>query len=100
MLGLAPHLLHHIGPLVGTAVVAGSGGTALFAVVGLLASVPMLRGLYRRTGSLWAPAIALVLFIAAFAVSTFVIGPLISDTGSAPAGEEAHERHHTSGGDS
>ncbi|MCG7284751.1 hypothetical protein MHY85_02035 [Cellulomonas sp. ACRRI] len=100
VLGIVPHLLHHIGPLVGTAVVAGSGGTALFAVLGLLASLPMLRRLHRRTGSLWAPAIALVLFIGAFAVSTFVVGPLISDIGSAPAGEDVHESHHTSGGES
>jgi hypothetical protein len=29
VMGLLPHVLHHIGLLAGTAVVAGSGGTAL-----------------------------------------------------------------------
>jgi hypothetical protein len=28
--GLAPHVLHHIGPLAGTALIAGAGGTAVF----------------------------------------------------------------------
>lgn len=49
--GLLPHVLHHIGLLAGTALVAGSGGTALFGALGLLASVPMLVRLYRRFGS-------------------------------------------------
>jgi len=40
IVGLAPHVLHHIGPLVGTALVAGAGGTALFGVIGLVASIP------------------------------------------------------------
>ena len=59
IVGLAPHVLHHIGPLVGTALVAGAGGTALFGVLGLVASVPMLIKLRRRFSNWWAPAIAL-----------------------------------------
>jgi hypothetical protein len=42
IMGLLPHVLHHIGLLAGTALVAGSGGTALFGALGILASVPML----------------------------------------------------------
>jgi len=78
IVGLAPHVLHHIGPLVGTALVAGAGGTALFGVLGLVTSVPMLITLRRRFSSWWAPGIALGGFIAMFLISSFVVGPLIS----------------------
>jgi len=99
VLGLAPHVLHHIGPLAGTALVAGSGGTALFGVVGLVASVPMLLRLYRRFGTWRAPAVALAVFAAMFAVSTFVIGPAISgqtgtDRPAPTAPSVGHDRHH------
>jgi len=52
VVGLAPHVLHHIALLGGTALVAGSGGTALFGAVGLLASLPLLLRLKRRFASL------------------------------------------------
>jgi len=97
LLGLVPHVLHHIGPLVGTALVAGAGGTALFGAIGLLATIPMLIRLRRRFGSWWAPAVALLVFAAAFVVSTTVIGPLISGTGGAPETPSVpagHESHH------
>lgn len=57
IMGLVPHVLHHIGLLAGTALVAGSGGTALFGALGLLASIPMLARLYRRYGSWIAPVL-------------------------------------------
>lgn len=50
----------------GTALVAGSGGTALFGALGLLASVPMLVRLYRRFCSWIAPALGLLVFTAMF----------------------------------
>lgn len=50
VMGLVPHVLHHVGLLAGTALVAGAGGTALFDVLGL-ESIPMLVHLYRRFGS-------------------------------------------------
>ena len=78
IVGLAPHVLHHIGPLVGTALIAGAGGKVLFGFIGLAASVPMLIKLRRRFANWWAPAIALVIFTAMFLVSSFVLGPLIS----------------------
>lgn len=82
IMGLLPHVLHHIGLLAGTALVAGSGGTALFGALGILASIPMLVRLYRRFGSWVAPALGLLVFAAMFAVSAFVIGPAISGTGA------------------
>jgi hypothetical protein len=98
IVGVAPHVLHHIGPLVGTALVAGAGGTALFGGLGLVASVPMLVKLHRRFSSWWAPAIALAAFTAMFLVSSLVIGPLIGGT-SQPAtpGVAAvnHDAHHS-----
>lgn len=104
LVGLAPHVLHHVGVLAGTALVAGAGGSALFGVLGLIASVPMLWRLRRRFNSWWAPGIALVVFAAMFALSTFVVGPLISGGGDAsPGGGDSptpattdHTGHHGS----
>ena len=76
--GVAPHVLHHVGPLAGTALVAGAGSRLLFGVVGIVATIPLLRRLYRRFDTWIAPAIALVVFAAAYSFSTFVIGPQIS----------------------
>lgn len=102
LLGLAPHVLHHVGFLAGTALVAGSGGTALFGAVGFIASIPMLLKLRRRFGTWRAPAIGLAVFAAMFALSAFVLGPAFSDAASneptAPAVEqpgEEHDSHHS-----
>jgi hypothetical protein len=51
--GVAPHVLHHVGPLAGAALLAGFGGKAIFFVLGLVLSLPMLRRLLpalRQTG--------------------------------------------------
>jgi hypothetical protein len=98
LVGVAPHVLHHVGPLIGTALVAGAGGTVLFGVVGLVASVPMLIKLHRRFSSWWAPAIALAAFTVMFLVSSFVIGPMISSSGqpAAPGVTTVdHDAHHS-----
>lgn len=93
-------MLHHIGLLAGTALVAGSGGTALFAVLGLAASVPLLLRLRRRFGSWWAPAIGLAVFAVMFSVSAFIIGPAINGgAGGPPGGGQPtpsvnHNSHH------
>lgn len=84
VLGLAPHVLHHIGLLGGAALVTGASGNALFYVIGLGLSVPMLRRLYRRFHSPWAPAIGIGIFTALFSLSAFIVGPAISDTEDAP----------------
>lgn len=80
VLGIAPHVLHHIGLLAGAALVTGVSGNLLFYVLGLLLSVPMLRRLYRRFQSLWAPAIAVAAFTGLFSISAFLIGPAISSS--------------------
>lgn len=101
IMGLLPHVLHHIGLLAGTALVAGSGGTALFGALGLVASVPLLVRLYRRFGSWIAPVLGLLVFGAMFSLSAFVIGPAISGTGTdvtpGPAPTVDHTGGHTEG---
>ncbi len=56
--GIAPHVLHHAGPLAGAALLAGFGGKAIFFALGLVLSLPMLRRLCRRFQTLVAPALA------------------------------------------
>ncbi|MBE4720085.1 hypothetical protein [Pseudarthrobacter sp. AB1] len=101
IMGLLPHVLHHIGLLAGTALVAGSGGTVLFGALGLLASIPMLIRLYRRFGSWIAPVLGLLVFVAMFSLSAFVIGPAISGTGGdvnpGPVPTVDHTGDHTAG---
>lgn len=87
LLGLAPHVLHHVGPLAGAALFAGAGGSLLFGVLGFLAAIPFLLRLQRRRQSWRVPAAALALMAIVFSLSTFVIGPRItganqSDTSS------------------
>jgi hypothetical protein len=99
--GLAPHVLHHVGSLTGAALLAGFGGKALFFGLGLLLSVPMLRRLYRRFGTLVAPALAVVAFAAVFTFSSLVIAPQLTgaEKSSAPAPgvvrPAGHESHHS-----
>jgi peptidoglycan/LPS O-acetylase OafA/YrhL len=107
VLGAAPHVFHHVGPLAGAAVLAGASGKLLFGVLGFLLAVPMLRRLHRRHGSWSVPGGVLALMAVVFAFSTFVIGPAITGTVSvpspptknvpaAPAGvsPSEHEAHH------
>lgn len=105
VVGLAPHVLHHVAPILGTALVAGAGGTALFGALGLAASVPVLIRLRRRFNSWWAPGIALTVFASAFLFSTLVLGPMISgtqdpavDPAPGPASPTEHESHHPTDG--
>lgn len=101
--GAAPHVLHHVGPLAGTALVAGAGGRLLFGAVGLVAAIPFLFRLYRRFRTWAAPAIALGVFALMFSLSTFVIGPLLtgeraSDVSPAPGSTaepaDPEDEHH------
>lgn len=92
--GIAPHVLHHVGPLAGAALLAGAGGQAVFLALGLVATVPTLRRLRRRFDNWLAPGVALGIFGVAFAVSTFVVGPLISAEEPVPVAATAdHEAH-------
>ncbi|HEX9766567.1 MAG TPA: hypothetical protein VGA36_07365 [Nitriliruptorales bacterium] len=80
--GAAPHVLHHVGPLAGTAIVAGAGGRIVFGAAGFVATIPMLGRLRRRTGSWRGPGLALAAFAAVFTFSTLVIGPAVSGAGT------------------
>jgi hypothetical protein len=81
LLGIAPHVLHHAGPLAGAALLAGVSGRLLFGAIGFVAAVPMLRRLQRRTGSWQLPAGVLAVMVAVFAFSTLVIGPALTGGG-------------------
>lgn len=83
LLGLLPHLLHHAGLIFGAVLVTGTGGNVLFGALGLLFSMPLLRRLYTRFNTWRAPALALVVLVAMFSLSAFVIGPAVS--GDVPA---------------
>ena len=82
VLGIAPHVLHHVGPLAGAALLAGTGGTLLFGAIGLIASIPFLRRVHRRSGNWRVPGALLVLFAVIFSISSFVVGPAISGGGN------------------
>jgi hypothetical protein len=103
IMGLLPHLLHHVGLLGGVVLVTGATGNLAFAVLGLVFSLPLLRRLYRRFGSWKAPALALGVFALMFSLSAFVIGPAISNDDRSPGQDRTpvqtpdqndHEGHH------
>lgn len=99
-IGVLPHVLHHVGPLAGAALLAGAGGTALFAGIALVVSIPFLLRIYRRFRTWVAPAIALGLMAAAFSLSSFVIGPAIAGGDESPTPQPGiqqptgHDQHH------
>jgi hypothetical protein len=101
--GVAPHVLHHVGPLAGAALLAGTGGRLLFAALALVVSIPFLLRIHYRFRSWLAPAIALAAMAGTFALSSLLIAPLItgSDSGPGKPGIEqpgGHMGHHPSGG--
>lgn len=94
--GITPHVLHHVGPIAGAALLTGTGASLLFGVVGFALTVPLLLRLKRRFGTWIAPGIALTIFIASFTISTLWVGPAINDAidGDDESGE--HDDHHVS----
>lgn len=101
VMGLLPHLLHHVGLLAGVALVSGAAGNVLFGLLGLVFSLPLLRRLYRRFGTWKAPAVALAVFATMFSLSAFVIGPAVTGYAPAPSpvqtpGPDEHSGHHGS----
>lgn len=94
--GVAPHVLHHVGPLAGAALLAGAGGKALFFLIGVGASTPMLIRLYRRFGSWLAPATAVLIFALTYTVSSVLVAPLFNDdaTVSPPSGVTSTTHGH------
>ena len=98
-IGMLPHVLHHVGPLAGAALLAGATGRVLFAAIGFVAAIPFLRRLHRRFRTWRAPALALAVFVAMFSLSSFVIGPAIAggDEPTPPGVEQpggGHASHH------
>lgn len=83
--GIAPHVLHHVGPIAGAALLTGTGGSVLFGLVGFAVFAPFLLPLRRRFGSRRAPATALAVVAAMFTLSTLVIGPAIRGDNSPAA---------------
>jgi hypothetical protein len=99
LIGVAPHVLHHVGPFAGAALLAGSGGKLLFGGLGLVLSIPFLFRLYRRFHTLIAPVLATIAFATIFAASTLVISPLLTgngDRGKTPGIQQpsGHASHH------
>ena len=99
LMGAAPHVLHHVGPLAGTALVAGAGGTLIFGALGLVLTIPLLRRLRLRTGSWVAPGAALALMATLFTLSSLFVGPALTDSDDAAPAQRApapaeHEQHH------
>ena len=101
VLGLLPHVLHHVGPLAGAALLAGAAGRLLFAAIALVVSIPLLLRIHRRFRTWIASAIALGVMALMFSLSSFVIGPALtgSEDGAKPspglqqpAGHESHHR--------
>ena len=91
--GVAPHVLHHVGPLAGAAILAGAGGRVVFALIAMAASIPLLLRIYRRYGTLWAPTIAVAVMAVMFSVSSFILGPAISGDSSDEAPKVDHSQH-------
>jgi hypothetical protein len=97
--GIAPHVLHHVAPIAGAAVLSGTTGTAIFGALGLAFTTPMLLRLRRRFGTWLAPGAALAFFLVMFTVSTVWIGPAIrggyeSVAASTPAHNHAQMQMH------
>lgn len=104
VLGVAPHVLHHAGPLAGAALFAGIGGTLLFGALGFLLAIPLLLRLRRQHGNWRLPAAVLAVFVLMFSLSAFVVGPAITGESGDDQDQEApppassneidHEAHH------
>ena len=107
ILGLAPHVLHHAGPLAGAALFAGVAGSLIFGALGFVLAIPFMLRMRRRFGSWRVPLAALALYTTAFSISTFIVGPAVTGNGNdatsrvaqpqgpgQPASEPEHEAHH------
>lgn len=100
--GITPHVLHHVGPIAGAALLTGTGGSVLFGAIGFVLTIPLLIQIKRRFRTLLAPAIALVVFATMFTISTLWIGPAVRDaissgSESAPASDPHHAAEYVPG---
>jgi hypothetical protein len=107
VLGAAPHVLHHAGPLAGAALLGGATGSLAFGALGVVAAIPILRRVRRRTGSSRLPVALLAAFAFVFAASTALTRSVLSGADrtaerpsagapARPAGMSLseHESHH------
>jgi len=95
--GITPHVLHHIGPLAGAALLTGTEGSFLFGALGFALTLPLLLRLKRRFGSWLAPGIALAFFAVMFTISTFWIGPAIRGEDRGEGLAPVSDPHHSDG---
>lgn len=97
IMGVLPHVLHHVGPLAGAALLVGATGKILFATLTFLLTIPLLVRVHRRCSTWRIPAAMLGVFIAVWSISTFVIGPWVNEKLKDPppaSSQPAHEEHH------
>ena len=101
LLGLVPHVMHHIGILAGAALLTGVWGNALLYAVGLILSIPLLIRIRKRFGTWKAPAMGIAVFTAMFLLSALVVGPAISRSSTQPTPQRSagpsssdHASHH------
>jgi len=67
-----PHVLHHAGLIAGAAFLSGLAGGVVFAMLGLVAVIPIALRLHRRTGSWRASSVAVAAFAVMFTVMTAI----------------------------
>lgn len=99
VMGVLPHVLHHVGPLAGAAIVAGTTGTVVFGLAAFAFTVPLLLRVRKHRGNWRLPAILLAVFVSVWLVSTFAVGPwirdqLVDDKPVATQQEPEHDEHH------
>ena len=94
--GITPHVLHHIGPVAGAAILTGTEGSVLFGVIGFGLTVPLLLRLKKRFSTWAAPSVALALFAVMFTISTLWIGPVIRGNSGGNAASPTEDPHHSS----
>jgi len=96
-LGVLPHVLHHLLPVVGGALLTGAVGGIVFGIIGFAAMVPFLLTLRRRFGTWTAPLVAAGVFGVVFLISTVFIGPVVRSALTGVASPEPSHRAHPSG---
>ena len=108
LMGMLPHVLHHIGPLAGAAIIAGTTGIVIFGLLALALTIPVLIRVQRRCGNWRIPAVLLGIMLAAWSASTWVFSPWVQDKLAEPKSStrtnvpssigtdknKDHEKHH------
>jgi len=93
--GITPHVLHHVGPIAGAAILTGTEGSVLFGAIGFALTLPLLMRLKKRFNSWAAPGVALALFAVMFTISTLWIGPAIRGDDDGDGSTPSEDPHHS-----